>query len=562
MRRTPFDWLLLIFVITAVIGVWAAYDRSRAWLKFSIILAAIALYYALAWQRRRNVWWLSGLLGITSSLIAAYFLLTHDWGTWPADIGILNRIAVWWMGIRPPVSLPTLHPNIAGGMMAMLLPFLIAFGVYGYEKQRSEIWGPTFIFGGLALSGLVMTSSRAAWLALIGGLGIWLVWEASERLATVTQRSRNKLFIFTVSLLAILGVVFSYSVGDGPLSLAVGLPGQNNVTSRLDLFRDTIDLIGDFPFTGGGLGAFPGLYSQYIAVTPFFQFDYSHNLWLDLALEQSPMGLLSFIWLMAGSSILLWRTSAHSKNDPLPEDLEAQKRWLYRQQFRRELKPFRWAAAIALVVMVFHGLVDDPLYGSVGTPLLFVVPGMAVATSRRQEVKRLQPSMPGLRSGFAWIVALALVGIGLRLAASGWKANLGAVAMAQIELVGWPTGKWDDGRNMAALNPAARLFTQAVDIESANRTAQHRLGLIAMLRRDFATAVTHLNIAHKLDLDHRGILKTLGYSYVWIGELDQAAPLLESIPESDQEMDVYIDWWNGQGREDLSKLAVEMTKLD
>jgi hypothetical protein len=560
-RRTPFDWLLLIFFITAVVGVWAAYDRSRAWLKFGIIIAAIVLFYILAWQRRRNVWWVSGLLGITSSLIAAYFLLTHDWGSWPADIDILNRIGVWWMGIRPPVSLLTLHPNIAGGMIAMLLPFLIAIGVYGYEKQQSEIWGPAFIFGGLALTGLVMTSSRAAWLALIGGLGIWLVWEVSDRVTAVIPFSRQKIFIFAVSLMTILGIALSYSVGDGPLSLAGSLPGQNNVTSRLDLFRDTVDLIGDFPFTGGGLGAFPGLYSQYLAVTPFFQFDYSHNLWLDVALEQSPIGLLSFMGLVVGSGVLLWRTAAHTNNDLLPEDLEAQKRWLYRQQFRRELKPFRWAATIALLVMVYHGLVDDPLYGGVGTPLLFVVPGIVVATSRRQEVKRLLPSMPGLKPGLAWVVGLALVGVGLRLAAAEWKANLGAVFMARTELAGWPTGEWDDGHHVSALDPAATLFTQVVDIASANRTARHRLGLIAMLRQDFGTAVTHLKIAHKLDPDHRGILKTLGYSYVWIGEFDQAAALLKSIPESDREMNVYTGWWLSQGREDLSKLAVDMANL-
>jgi hypothetical protein len=39
-RRTPFDLPLVLFVITAALGVWAAYDRDIAWSKFWLILGA------------------------------------------------------------------------------------------------------------------------------------------------------------------------------------------------------------------------------------------------------------------------------------------------------------------------------------------------------------------------------------------------------------------------------------------------------------------------------------------------------------------------------------------
>jgi hypothetical protein len=29
-QRTPFDWLILIFLVTAWVGYWAAYDKSAA----------------------------------------------------------------------------------------------------------------------------------------------------------------------------------------------------------------------------------------------------------------------------------------------------------------------------------------------------------------------------------------------------------------------------------------------------------------------------------------------------------------------------------------------------
>jgi hypothetical protein len=47
----------------------------------------------------------------------------------------------------------------------------------------------------------------------------------------------------------------------------------------------------------------------------------------------------------------------------------------------------------------------------------------------------------------------------------------------------------------------------------------------------------------------------LGYSYTWAGQFDKADKMLVNIPESQQEMSVYIWWWDTQGRSDLSSNA-------
>ena len=81
-----------------------------------------------------------------------------------------------------------------------------------------------------------------------------------------------------------------------------------------------------------------------------------------------------------------------------------------------------------------------------------------------------------------------------------------------------------------------------------------------MLNRDYETAVFHLEAAHQIDPDHRGIEKNLGYSYVWLGEYDKAMPLLADIPETYQEMDEYSRWWLQQERPDLANRAAEMSR--
>ncbi|MEZ4593090.1 MAG: hypothetical protein R3D55_18405, partial [Chloroflexota bacterium] len=98
-------------------------------------------------------------------------------------------------------------------------------------------------------------------------------------------------------------------------------------------------------------------------------------------------------------------------------------------------------------------------------------------------------------------------------------------------------------------------------LNPANRTAHHRLGLLAMLAREYDTAVAHLQTAHAVTPEYRGIVKPLGYSYVWLGAYDQAAPLLATIPEAQVEMTVYTSWWQDQERPDLASQATSMVAI-
>jgi tetratricopeptide (TPR) repeat protein len=140
---------------------------------------------------------------------------------------------------------------------------------------------------------------------------------------------------------------------------------------------------------------------------------------------------------------------------------------------------------------------------------------------------------------------------------SVWQANLGSLEMAKAELADWPLNRWDDGSNVAALEPAAVLLKKALVADPDNRTAHYRLGLIAFLNRDFDEAVTHLEEAYRLGGFHKGIRKALAFSYVWAGRFDEALPLLAEIPEAEYEMGVYTWWWGTQGRDDLANAAQE-----
>ena len=133
--------------------------------------------------------------------------------------------------------------------------------------------------------------------------------------------------------------------------------------------------------------------------------------------------------------------------------------------------------------------------------------------------------------------------------------------MAQTELAGFPTGKWTESEIVPALASAEASLLTSLEADPANRTANHRLGLIAMLRQDFSAAATYLEAAYARSPGHRGIVKSLGYCYVWLGEYEKAQGYLQEIPEAKSEIDVYIWWWDVQGRHDLSLHAAAMSDL-
>ncbi len=56
--------------------------------------------------------------------------------------------------------------------------------------------------------------------------------------------------------------------------------------------------------------------------------------------------------------------------------------------------------------------------------------------------------------------------------------------------------------------------------------------MISMLRQDFPTAARYLEAANREAPDHRGIIKSLGFCYIWLGDLPAAGAQLSGIPET------------------------------
>ncbi len=538
-KRSRLDPLLAIFVITAFTGFWAAYDRFAALQKLYFLLIAVVLYFALRSQPKENLPWVSlGFFAIGVG-IAGYFFLTHDFIAVPRKIEMVNVIGRLIMRIRPNLGLIAIHPNYVAGFAAIAAPF----GFYLLLEENNKFFRARrirqLIVVGLLLifSAIVMTTSRGIVMALVVAVGVWFLWQIVRRVSGRLNGGKEAVFPSLVLVYLALVVAILYA-GPAQLSEDGANTGYYGNGSRGELVSRSIYLLADFPITGGGLTSFPGLYSQYILNIPYYQLPNSHNIFLDVFIEQGLLGGGAFLLLYV---VAIWRAS----------------QTIASAQSLREVL-FYWAALGSLVIAVIHGSVDDYLYNGYGALFSLALLGLVPTLSEAQPTSR---SAMTFKRGNAIVFTSIVAALAVLFFAFGntlksiWYSNLGAVQMARVELNGFPTEQWEDPSIVDLLQDAEASLLTAVEADPSNRTANHRLGLIAMLRRDFVSADPYLSMAYQDAPRHRGIIKALGFCKAWLGDLESAKTLLSETPEALEELNVYTWWWEMQGLPELAANA-------
>jgi hypothetical protein len=537
-RGTLFDWLIVIFLVTAWVSYWAAYDRETAWSKAWVIVLAILLYYALLAQPYENLDWICTFLFCTGLGVSIYFLLTHDFTVFPRKLEIVNRIGLWITGVFPRTGWTPIHPNYVAGITTITTSFILY--PIGKLAKRTNLFSSFILIVsmmglGIALFSIFMTTSRGIIMAIASIFGIWIIWRIIGLSEIRLKRSRETVFPALVFIWLFAVVLFLY-VGPANSGSAISDNYFYGTGSRGELASRSLYLLLDFPFTGGGLGAFPGLYSNYILGIPNFNVLNSHNLFLDVAIEQGWVGGFTFILMYL---ISIWLVSVS----------------LAREELIRT-KNLHWILLFALVVAFIHGMVDDYLYSNNGTILsLFLVALTVLITRSNNPGKSVIFEHKLLIIGIGFIILVFSFMLFSKNILSSWYANLGSVRMSQVELDGFPNNGWAGPAIFFKLDNAMSALHSSLQFNPDNRTANQRLGMISMINQEFESGSEYLETAHRVAPGHRGIIKSLGYCYVWLGDFEKAKSLLLDIPEAQEELDVYIWWWGTQGRDDLSENA-------
>jgi putative inorganic carbon (HCO3(-)) transporter len=350
------DWPNLATLLLLPVGLLISADRTLSWAVTCKILGGLAVFYGLAGLARTR-WLLSfpWLMLVASIGFTAFVALSTAWPTTKmpfAPAGLVQAL--------PRLALPGaedsgFNPNIAGGALAMLLPPAVALALWG--RGRWLRLAAALTAGGIG-AGLLLSQSRGAWLAAAAALAIMPGF----------RHRRWWLVVAGAALLGVMGILLA-----GPDRLAQALfpaigvseTALNTLNGRLELWSRALYLIQDFSFTGAGPGMFQRvvnlLYPLFLA-GPDADIPHAHNVFLQAAVDLGIPGLIAYSALLlalAGALVAALRRSGCGTLPALAAGLLA-----------------------ALLVTVFHGLIDAPLYASQRTYILAAaVFGVAAALS-------------------------------------------------------------------------------------------------------------------------------------------------------------------------------------
>jgi putative inorganic carbon (HCO3(-)) transporter len=526
--RTPLDLPLALLLASAFIGLWAAYDRSLSWPLLTALLGSLALYLALTWPRfdaavlRRLAW----VLLLIQGTLALYFITQFNHLGYPVKMSFVSRLGRLTGGAFPAWGAFYPGPNALATFIEGGLP--LAAGLWLSARGRWERLAAGLGFALLGY-GLLLTASRGSWVAVAACAGLTLIVWAGRRLSS-GWRLAGLATLIGLALAAGVGVVLI-----GP----EGVPGLTSAltrgSDRLELYKNSLHLIGDYPLLGIGLGdTFAMVYSKYILLIPYAYLTYSHNLPLAIWLNQGLLGLVSFGWMLMAFYRLVVVGVRRGQGTPL-----------------------LWGGVLGVTAMLVHGLTDAPQYADSRwvMPVFYALLGLSVANLCITNPRIPNLRVPNLRKRAALVTLLVALGIVTVFSlADTFYANIGAIHHARADLA----PALDDAARQQTLDQAARYYRRALEIDGKQPVAHWRLGLIELNADRFPQAIEHLEITRSTLPGHRGVQKALGFAYLWDGQLDRAEGLLRPLNEVPQELGTW-SWWRGeQGQDQLAIYARQL----
>ena len=528
LRLTPLALPLALFLLSAILGLWPAYDRSLSWntliaLVVGFVLYVLASRLAVSSRRWRAI---AAVIVFVSALLSLYFVTQYTHFGYPAKIGLIGRLGTLIGNVVPSVGgwAPTANS------VATFLEGVIFLAVTLVLTEKKLMWRAGWAIGvGLIGLALLISSSRGAWVAVVVALVLWLAlhWRPARVIAAT-------------GAILLLGLVI-YVIVQGDITVLDDVPIANRILAplfirpdRLEVYRGSIYLIQDFPLTGIGLGRqFAMVYSKYALLIQHAFLSYSHNLYLEVWLEQGLLGITAWLYLVA---TLYQAARTHAKPGP---DLLYQSTW------------------IGLTAIFLHGVTDARQYVDLWCWLpFFGLLGLNAAILLRRA--------PAVVSGPRWIVPASVAGLFLVVVAvslhplpATYHTNLGCILQARADLL----ASLNDELQAGLLQEAVDHYRQAAQITPYDRTVQQRLGLILVEDTRFQEGVEHLEVAWRADQENTTTRKGLGLAYVWVGELERARPLLQDVPNIVYELNIW-GWWRGtQEQAEQSLNAYRMSLL-
>lgn len=329
---TPADWAIVVMAAMLLVSLFATFDIRVSLSKITLLLLGIGLYYAVVeWvaARARLMWAASGY-ALAGAALAAVGLLGTDWTN---KLPALSQLAARLPGVLQRLSSNEggFNPNVVGGALLWIVPLQLALLIWWWRAPAPTAprrWALrlTLLFASALTSGtLLLTQSRNALVSVALGIILFLG-------LMLPRLGRLILFAMLAIGLTAGAIVGPQSISSrliDPFGSEFSTGGSRTALERGQVWSRAIDAIGDFPFTGIGMGTFhtvqPALY-PIAAFAPVKGIDHAHNQFLQAGLDLGLPGLAAYmaLWLVAIALVVqLWRASPERSIRLLPASIAA-----------------------------------------------------------------------------------------------------------------------------------------------------------------------------------------------------------------------------------------------
>jgi len=258
---------------------------------------------------------------------------------------------------------PFVNRNHYAGLISMLIPLSLGLAFTRKEKEKQLLYG---FFGLIMAVSLFLSLSRAGIISFFAGITIFAVFLSWDKFRGKKRWVLLSFFIFTLFL-------YLFYLGIDPI---IDRFYETDLTreARFTVWSGTLNAFKDFYLTGSGLGTFINIFPLYPPKDMGVIYAHAHNDYLEFILETGIIGtvlLLLFIFFFI-------RCMAKGK-------------WWW------ETGIIRMSILSSITTMVIHSIFDFNLHIPSNALMFSAICGMAVAASRMQSQRSLEPSTIKLR---------------------------------------------------------------------------------------------------------------------------------------------------------------------
>lgn len=527
----------LVFGLSAFLSRHIIY-QDRGDTTLGVILLSILVYGVTAYAGRRDdaARIIAAMLVLLGTGLALFFMLQYTHQGYGEVPGFIQRLGS--LTTRLPDFGVYLHENAIGTVLEMMIPLGTAL-LLAQRGRGRVVW---LVCIGLMLLGMVMSYSRGAWLGLAAGTALALV------LVTFKHRPGIGLPLLLGFVLVVIAVLLGGSVLGDRIPFMQSLLGT--AASRLELFKNSLYLAGDYAFTGLGLGdTFTMPYSRYSLLIFVPLFTYSHNLYLTIWLSQGLLGIIAFLGMIAAWFGYIGHALRHAAPGPV-----------------------FYGAVAGVTATLVHGLTDSRQYTESPwiMPVLFLGLGIAVASGAAALAQQslLTRRSAGGKPYLTLAVAAVTVVIGLAGAVlfqsnlrALWYTNQGAIDEARSDELVNPDVPLNQTDQMEIMLAAQADYQIALDIAPDLAAPNRRLGNLLVGLGRYDEAIPHLETAYAAEPTYQAAVKGLGLAYTWAGRFDDASRLLKTLADETgmaQELYTWSGFWEQQNQPLLAAYALEV----